>query len=909
MTVVSGRQSAACVAAGTALWLSTAVFDRVGSGAGTRVAFVSSWQELAGLTAFVFLVVLFGLALAERGLEPRGVAAKIPPDLFLPVVALGALVLPYLPWLADGVPAIDALAGPGRWWVWAVVITQVVWVLVAAVVATKPEPTSTRVTWRVASVGLASLAIFAGSAWRLSPGPIYPGGDEPHYLVVTQSLITDHDLDIANNHARGDYHAYYAGTLRPDYRVRGRNGVVYSIHPVGLSLLVAPAFALGGYRAASLFVVLLAALTVTLAWRWAFRATGSVGAATVGWLAVATSAPFVLHSFAIYPECAAALALILALGPGLTTSEDSGLDAIVRGLALASLPWLSTKYAPMSVVALSLVAWRTPRRAAALVLPYAVSIALWLGFFWWLYGTPLPTAPYGAAHQMSLANLSAGLPGLFADQEYGALASAPALALAVVGLWRLWRADAGGRRLALTCALPLVALALTTGAFALWSGGSAPPGRELVVAIPLLAVPLAWLWRDSHDRAVARASIEWLVIVGAALTATLVFVHDGLLIANARDGAAELLDYLDPARHLVRAAPSFIAYRDAVGVPLGVTAVWIAAAVVAWHVAGRLRPKGPGGARLAASLLGLGSLVVAAIAVPLLFGSALPAAIPVEARVSAEILDGYDALARPFAIVYSPFRVASPAEVLGDLRLVATRGLRTAPQPTRVLLNARLALPAGTYRVTLVPVGGQALSGVLGLQIGRVGTPLTSWTLSGVSTWSAEFTLDVDAGFVGFRAPPDLEARVERAEVTPVAVVNRGDRLQRPPVLAATKYGDVTVYFHDDRAYVEPAGFWVRGRSKVALTIVRPEVGGATRNVTLRLHGGPEPVPVALNTPAWSTRIVLAPGVASDVVVPSSVEQSLVPLAITVESGFVPAEHGGASDDQRLLGCWVEVVR
>ena len=113
-----------------------------------------------------------------------------------------------------------------------------------------------------------------------------------------------------------------------------------------------------------------------------------------------------------------------------------------------------------------------------------------------------------AALQVALANLSAGLPGLFADQEYGALASAPALALAVVGLWRLWRADAGGRRLALTCALPLVALALTTGAFALWSGGSAPPGRELVVAIPLLAVPLAWLWRDSHDRAVARASIE-----------------------------------------------------------------------------------------------------------------------------------------------------------------------------------------------------------------------------------------------------------------------------------------------------------------------------------------------------------------------------------------------------------------
>lgn len=40
-------------------------------------------------------------------------------------------------------------------------------------------------------------------------------GDEPHYLVLAQSLLSDNDLKVANNYARGDYRAYYPGDLQP----------------------------------------------------------------------------------------------------------------------------------------------------------------------------------------------------------------------------------------------------------------------------------------------------------------------------------------------------------------------------------------------------------------------------------------------------------------------------------------------------------------------------------------------------------------------------------------------------------------------------------------------------------------------------------------------------------------------
>src|ERR1700704_7188088 len=77
-----------------------------------------------------------------------------------------------------------------------------------------------------------------------------PGADEPHYLVITQSLLRDHDLAIENNHLRGDYREDFGGELRPDFLRRGLNDVIYSIHAPGLPALLAPAFAADGYPGA-----------------------------------------------------------------------------------------------------------------------------------------------------------------------------------------------------------------------------------------------------------------------------------------------------------------------------------------------------------------------------------------------------------------------------------------------------------------------------------------------------------------------------------------------------------------------------------------------------------------------------------------------------------------------------------
>ena len=297
-----------------------------------------------------------------------------------------------------------------------------------------------------------------------------------------------------------------------------------------------------------------------------------------------------LHSFAIFPECAAALGadrrapaagcLHRRRARSPTPCSAGSRSARCRGSARSTrrCRWSRSRSC----------GWADRERRAAIVAPYAASVALWFGFFWWIYGTPSPTAPYGPAHQMALANLTSGLPGLFADQEYGLLASAPVLALSVVGWWRLWRRDAAGRWATLTTLVPFGILALTTGAFELWWGGTAPPGRELVAAVPLLAVPLAWAWQSSEDARVQRASLRMArrggprddVHARVRARRPARRQHAGWGFRAAR--------VLDPARALVRAAPSFVE-RASLTAPALLTLLW--AAVAAAGLARRARVR------------------------------------------------------------------------------------------------------------------------------------------------------------------------------------------------------------------------------------------------------------------------------------------------------------------------------
>ena len=756
------------------------------------------------------------------------------------------------------------------------------------------------------------------AAQKLTGTSLFPSGDEPHYLVIAQSLWRDGDLKIENNHERGDYREYFSSDLEPHYLTRGTDGEIYSIHPIGIAVILAPVYALAGYEGSVWFLIALGALSLALAWRWTVNTVNAPGAATFAWAAIALSAPFAFNAFTVYPEIAAALAVMFAFYMTLTTNtERSGpLPWIAVGLAIASLPWLSTKYAPMSAALLLVVIFRLGKWEPAtflrhskvwtVVAVYSISIVAWFAFFYAIWGTPLPMAPYGSQRETSLLYLRLGAPGLLFDQEYGLLAYAPVYVLAGTGLFQMWRNGGELRRQALEITFIFSALLLMVGAFHIWWGGSSAPARPIVSALPLLMLPIAVAFRSAPAGSPRRAAQHLLLWVGAGVAITLATGQNGLLISNSRDGTSALLDFWSPRWDLSLLAPSFVRQRWEIAWLL--TTLWLAIAGAGAFVLSRMRSSRAGVSALGAFLtFGIALLAIAITAQWLPSGRAEAHAIDLGARARLAALDGFDARARPASIVYDPLHKGAAADALPQLVLGVKPLQRTDRQPVRVIHNGRFSLPAGTYDIAVQfnnqPPGEPR---PLSLQIGRNGPPLQTWTMQphAGQQWHTMLRLPVDANFVGLRGPDAIERAIDAITITPTAVVDAGARPLVPVVLAAGNYSGATFYFHTEQLYPEAQGFWTIGGQASQVTVATPP--GDTTPVTLRMHPGATPNTVTLSTLGWQRSFELVPGQAVEVELPQFAS-GVVPLTITAETGFYPRDIDPQSTDRRFLGVWVEV--
>ena len=155
------------------------------------------------------------------------------------------------------------------------------------------------------------------------------GGDEPHYLIITESLLRDHDLKIENNHQRRDYLAFYPGELRPDFFERGKNGEIYSIHAPGLPVLILPVYAIAGRYGVVALMAFIAALTALAMFDLAESIAGRQ-AAVLTWLACGFTVPFIPHAWMIFPELPGALLVAWAALMGV---RENGAVAGSLGLA------------------------------------------------------------------------------------------------------------------------------------------------------------------------------------------------------------------------------------------------------------------------------------------------------------------------------------------------------------------------------------------------------------------------------------------------------------------------------------------------------------------------------------------------------------------------------------------------
>jgi hypothetical protein len=822
---------------------------------------------------------------------------------------LWLLVLVVLPWLPGGAPAVFGL--------WSGPLALLLWMAVAlAMCASASGITSSLSSFArrlVNSRPQVAAGVFAGliyaiAAWQVAPS--VPGGDEPHYLIITQSLLRDGDLKIENNHRAGDYHAYYAGDLsKPDFRRKGRNGEIYSIHAPGLPALIAPAFALGGYHGVMVFLVLLAAAGSALAWHLAWLVTRRADAAWFGWAAVTFSTSAIFHSFTVYPDGPGGVIVLTGVWALLRADHDSRsgdertLPWLLHGAALATLPWIHTRFALLAgglgaVILLRLGTNRNPaaKAVAFLSLP-AVSALCWVGYFVNIYGTPDPSAPY-ANEEGAASFIPGGLAGLIFDQRFGLLAYAPVLFCAFAGLVAMVMQRAR-RRLGLELLFVLIPYLLAVTHFAMWWGGTSAPARFFVPMLPMLAIPAAVAWTGIRHRATRVMAIASLAATAWA-SAVLVFVDDGQLAFNVRQGLALWLEWLSVATDLPRGLPAWwrgsepALYRD--------ITIWGIAIVAAWGVLRSLER--------ARALRTRGAFAAAAGAV---YAVAAMAAITIVWTVNG-VQGRIDApaqlhLVRRLGTERHALLLQLPALRRLDVGAVLSQ-IRIEPAPSTTLGGAGPndrplyqipSVPAGSYRVT---PHGPNLGGWLMVGIGRDQFSLQSGPLAGSPD---PIILDFPVNVRAIVVRGDEQARRSIHDITlePLSVVVPGAQLTGRPALRAVKYGGATAFFLDDRSFPEPEGFWVGG-ARTSDVVLQPDWPAA--QVRLLMHNGPTPNQASLRSGKWHLDVPLDPGEERTIAVPLDAVRGALALNIRVASGFRPAALDARSRDTRFLGVWLKIL-
>jgi hypothetical protein len=311
-------------------------------------------------------------------------------------------------------------------------------------------------------------------------------GDQPHYLLMSQSLSADGDLDLANNYASGQWRAFYdRGVLEPQYPAQGAK--VFTEHKPLLPLLAAPLFgALGPYAGLWVASLIMAATAGLVAWLL-LKAGLGLPAALSAFALFALNAASWTHAAAFYPDGLSGLLMLTACA-----ALAGQLPRSWGLLAVMAMPWANARCYPAAAALMALALWQDRRSAAWLglaALSFAAAFALNRAQF----GSGDPMAAYHSVHR-GLADMFPWreIPrqalGQWLDQEYGLLFWAPALAFGLAGV-AAWKKFPGFGKAAY--GLPLLAYYSVVAAYYDWTGVMAPC-RYLVPLLPFLALSAAF---------------------------------------------------------------------------------------------------------------------------------------------------------------------------------------------------------------------------------------------------------------------------------------------------------------------------------------------------------------------------------------------------------------------------------
>jgi hypothetical protein len=191
----------------------------------------------------------------------------------------------------------------------------------------------------------------AGSAILVTKG-IHFSGDEPHYLLISHSLLKDGDFNLFNNYASKDYAKIMPSQVQISPHIAPGTKGQYSFHSPGLSILMLPFYSLGSLfsRTAMLFIIrcgmgVFGALLGIQIFLFALQEWKKEGPALGLWFLFSFTSPVFFFSIHIYPEIVVALFSLTAFRLLRFQSAFTKLQLLSLGFLLSSIIWLhAVKY-------------------------------------------------------------------------------------------------------------------------------------------------------------------------------------------------------------------------------------------------------------------------------------------------------------------------------------------------------------------------------------------------------------------------------------------------------------------------------------------------------------------------------------------------------------------------------------
>jgi len=439
---------------------------------------------------------------------------------------------------------------------------------------------------RPGRIFITAFLVFALGASVLYLRGVHLSGDEPHYLMMTQSLVEDGDFDLKNNVEDRTYFDFLPVEIHPHLKKKGDRHL--SFHMPGLSFLMVPFYLLFQlvkefipsplfFRLALALVNALFALGLFYFLRIQFprRRIGGY------WLFFIATFPLLFHSLHLYPEIPAAA---LLLGAYLLVYGDQK-NYLMAGLCLSLVLWLHVKYYPAllvfgMVVLIRLIRAREFRKLLVFGIFPLAGLLMLVVYCKGLYGSFSPAGIFPSADYLAIPHhiRLRALLGYFFDQRDGLLFYAPLFFLAFFSFKKRIRHQALLMGIALSYIL--------AHAFSTVRGAHAPAGRPLIFVswiLIALAVNTILYWQRKGKRYLFRILTGFTLFILVWLLVHPLFVYQPVFSHTTR-ASSSLLTFLgsDTIR-LSSLFPSFLNVRGPAPTANYVWLVLLALAVLLYY--------------------------------------------------------------------------------------------------------------------------------------------------------------------------------------------------------------------------------------------------------------------------------------------------------------------------------------